>query len=63
MQEAECAPEFCGRTQSTVGVSLLAKAAFGPLKMCRMYQPLREQAHSYRRLSTPRNSVAEHNQL
>ena len=32
----------------TVGASLLAKAVFKPIKMHRMYWPLREQARSHR---------------
>jgi hypothetical protein len=31
-----------------VGVSLLTKADYRPLDNCRMYRPLREQAHSHR---------------
>ena len=39
----------------TVGASLLAKAVFKPIKMHRMYWPLREQARSHRVRINPRS--------
>ena len=39
----------------TVGASLLAKAVFKPIKMHRMYRPLREQARSHRVRINPRS--------